>query len=124
MVARVNGECWLKYGEQHTLTPDHLSSRGRHLEAAQVYLDYASDVDAAVDVLCRGAEFAEAHRIVARSGRTALVEDVIHPALEEAHEALSEVFEEMDGQLDKEMKRLTELERIRITDPGEWRRAG
>jgi len=60
MVERVNG----KLGERRELTPDHLSSRGRHLEAAQVYLDYASDVDAAVDVLCRGAEFSEAYRIV------------------------------------------------------------
>jgi hypothetical protein len=45
---------------------DHLASRGRHIEASQVYLDYADDVDAAVDVVCRGAEFGEAYRIVSR----------------------------------------------------------
>ena len=43
---------------------DHLVSRGKHLEAARVFLDYSEDVDAAVDVLCRGIEFSEAYRIV------------------------------------------------------------
>lgn len=43
---------------------DYLASRGRHAEAGQVLIDYAADVDGAVDVLCRGAEFAEAYRLV------------------------------------------------------------
>lgn len=51
--------------------------------------------------------------------RNELVQDLVHPALEEAQDALVEVFEEMEGQLDKEAKRLVELHRIRIEDPGE-----
>lgn len=43
---------------------------------------------------------------------------MIHPGLEEAHETLIEVFEEMDGQLDKETKRLKELNEIREKDHG------
>lgn len=43
---------------------------------------------------------------------------MIHPGLEEAHEALIEVFEEMDEQLDKETKRLKELNEIREKDYG------
>lgn len=43
---------------------DHLSSRGRHGEAAQIFVDYANDIDSAVDVACRGSEFSEAYRIV------------------------------------------------------------
>lgn len=43
---------------------------------------------------------------------------MIHPGLEEAHEALIEVFEEMDGQLDKETRRLKELNEIREKDYG------
>ncbi len=46
------------------LTTDHLSSRGRHLEASQIFIDYAQDVEAAVEVLRQGAEFSEALRIV------------------------------------------------------------
>jgi elongator complex protein 1 len=46
------------------LIVDHLSSRGKNLEAAQIFLDYAKDVDSAVHVLSRGGEFAEAQRVV------------------------------------------------------------
>lgn len=96
---------------------DYLGGRGRSIEAAQVFLDYASDVDSAIDVLCRGGEFSEAYRLIAQHGKGELVETVVHPTIEDAHEALAEVFEEMDGQLDKEMARVKELRNIRRSDP-------
>ncbi|WWC91266.1 uncharacterized protein L201_006209 [Kwoniella dendrophila CBS 6074] len=96
---------------------DHLSSRGRHLEASQIFIEYAQDVDSAVDVLCRGADFSEAYRLTSLHDRNDLVESMIHPGLEEAHEALTETFEEMEGQLDKEVNRLKELKKIRENDP-------
>lgn len=98
---------------------DYLGSRGRHSEAAQIFIDYGNDVDGAVEVLCRGAEFAEANRLASRHSRGDLVGDVIHPALDEAHEVLTETLEEMDGQLAKEVTRLAELHVIRVQDPGE-----
>jgi elongator complex protein 1 len=52
--------------------------------------------------------------------RVDLIESVIHPGLAEAQEALLEVFEEIEGQLDKEMARIAELRRIRTGDPGEF----
>ncbi|RSH95270.1 hypothetical protein EHS25_000356 [Saitozyma podzolica] len=96
---------------------DHLASRGRHTEAARVFVEYASDVDSAVDVLCRGTDFAEAYRLASLHDREDLVESVIHPGLDDAQEALLEVFEEMEGQLDKEVARLAELRKIRTEDP-------
>ncbi|WVW79282.1 hypothetical protein I302_101249 [Kwoniella bestiolae CBS 10118] len=96
---------------------DHLSSRGRHLEASQVFIEHAQDVDSAVDVLCRGTEFSEAYRLTSLHDRIDLIESMIHPGLEEAHEALMETFEEMEGQLDKEVNRLKELRKIRENDP-------
>ncbi|WOO84954.1 Elongator complex protein 1 [Vanrija pseudolonga] len=96
---------------------EYLVSRGRHIEASQIYMEYEGDVDAAVDVLARGAEFAEAYRLSARHSRDELVERVIHPALDDAHEELSEVFQEIEGQLDKEMKRLAFLKKLRLEDP-------
>lgn len=99
-------------------TKDYLGSRGRHLEASQIFIEYSSDVDSAVDTCCRGAEFSEAYRLISIHDRPDLVEAMIHPGLEEAHEALIEVFEEMDGQLDKETKRLKELNEIREKDYG------
>lgn len=119
---------------------DHLASRGKPIEASRILVEYARDVDAAVDVLCRGAEFAEAYRLVscprcvesrvekkegradigqcASHDRADLVSGVVQPGLEEAHEALGEVFEEMEGQLDKEIERIRELLRVKQDDPG------
>ncbi|WVQ93259.1 hypothetical protein IAU59_000325 [Kwoniella sp. CBS 9459] len=96
---------------------DHLASRGRHLEASQVFIEHTDDVDSAVDVLCRGTEFSEAYRLTSLHSREDLIEAMIHPGLEEGHEVLMEVFEEMEGQLDKEMKRIFELRKIRENDP-------
>jgi hypothetical protein len=50
--------------------------------------------------------------------RPDLIEGSIHPGLDDAHESLMEVFEEMQGQLEKEMSRLDELRQIREQDPG------
>ena len=54
-------------------------------------------------------------------GRSDLVEGVIHPGLETAQESLIGVFEEMEGQLDKESNRLVELRKVREDDPGQSR---
>jgi elongator complex protein 1 len=48
--------------------PDHLASRGKSLEAAQIHVEYGKDVDSAVNVLCKGTEFAEAYRLVSFDG--------------------------------------------------------
>lgn len=53
--------------------------------------------------------------------RSDLVKSTIYPGLEDAHEELTEVFEEMRGQLDKEMKRIVELRKVLEDDPGESR---
>jgi elongator complex protein 1 len=95
-------------------------------------MDYANDVRSAVEVLSKGMEFAEALRLVsailfvkisaevktALHNRSELIESVIHPGLEDAQEELSEVFEEMRGQLDKEMNRIAELRKVLEDDPG------
>ncbi|ORY20535.1 putative Pol II transcription elongation factor [Naematelia encephala] len=103
--------------EMCTRVTDHLSSRGASLEASRVLVEYAKDVDSAIEVLCRGSQFAEAYRLASLHDRSELVGDVIEPALLDTQEALAEVFEEMEGQLDKEMARLKDLRVIRETDP-------
>lgn len=47
-----------------------------------------------------------------------MLEQTVLPGLEDAHEGLAEVFDEMEGQLDKELARLEDLRGIRINDPG------
>ena len=51
--------------------------------------------------------------------REDFVEKLIRPGLEDAQESLVEVFEEMEGQLDKEVARLEDLKKIRSSDPGQ-----
>ena len=51
-----------------------------------------------------------------------LVESEVYPGLEDAHEQLIDVFDEMEGQLDKEMSRVGELVDKMGEDPGEWDR--
>jgi elongator complex protein 1 len=46
------------------------------------------------------------------------VESTINPGLEDAQQDLTDVFDEMRGQLDKEMKRIAELRKILQDDPG------
>lgn len=46
------------------ISTDHLASRGRPIEASRILVEYGKDVDKAVDILCRGAEFSEALRLV------------------------------------------------------------
>lgn len=61
-----------------------------------------------------------AHDQAALHDQPELVGTIIYPGLEDAHEALSEVFDEMQGQLDKEVERVRELMRLRRSDPGEF----
>jgi elongator complex protein 1 len=51
--------------------------------------------------------------------REDLIDSSILPGMDEAQEALVEVFEEMEGQLDKEVARLQALNKLRLEDPGE-----
>lgn len=54
--------------------------------------------------------------------REDLIESDIWPGMEEAQEGLLELFEEMEGQLDKEVDRLVALANVRQEDPGEMTR--
>lgn len=99
-------------------------------------LDYQKNVEQAVHVLCRGSQFGEAFRLVscrfqiallllligmqiALHDKEDLVESEVYPGLEDAHEQLIDVFDEMEGQLDKEVSRVAELVVKMGEDPGE-----
>ena len=56
---------------------------------------------------------------IALHGRTELIESALHPGLDDAHEQFMDTFDEMEGQLDKEMKRIKDLRSKVDQDPGE-----
>ncbi|KAJ9121784.1 hypothetical protein QFC22_002406 [Naganishia vaughanmartiniae] len=96
---------------------EYLSSHSRHLEAAQIALDYQKSVDQAVHILCRGSQFGEAFRLIALHDKESLIESEVYPGLEDAHEQLVDVYDEMEGQLDKEVSRVAELIQKMAEDP-------
>ncbi|KAJ9102595.1 hypothetical protein QFC21_002996 [Naganishia friedmannii] len=96
---------------------EYLSSHSRHLEAAQIALDYQKNVDQAVHTLCRGSQFGEAFRLIALHSKESLIEKEVYPGLEDAHEQLVDVYDEMEGQLDKEVFRVAELLQKMVDDP-------
>ena len=60
-----------------------------------------------------------AHIQIALHKRDDLVEQHVWPGMDDAQEGLVEAFEEMEGQLDKEVARLETLKVLRREDPGE-----
>ncbi|KAJ9111710.1 hypothetical protein QFC19_001070 [Naganishia cerealis] len=96
---------------------EYLSSHSRHLEAAQIVLDYQKNVNDAVHILCRGSQFGEAFRLIALHDKESLIESEVYPGLEDAHEQLVDVYDEMEGQLDKEVSRVAELIHKMAEDP-------
>ena len=60
-----------------------------------------------------------AHIQIVLYKRDDLVEQHVWPGMDDAQEGLVEAFEEMEGQLDKEVARLETLKVLRREDPGE-----
>ncbi|KAI5778207.1 IKI3 family-domain-containing protein [Geopyxis carbonaria] len=85
--------------------------------AARVYLDYCTDVDEAVRLLCQGNCFDEAMRIAAVNQKPQLIEDIIDPALGKKFGQTMELFAECKMQLKSQTKRIIELQLKKVEDP-------
>jgi len=96
---------------------EDLSSKKRHAEAARVLLDYSKDSREAVIALVQGNGFSEARRIISLNSVPELLEDVVHPALMESREQISEDIAEMKEQIQKQLVRLRELRIKKIEEP-------
>lgn len=94
-----------------------LTSYGRFTEAATIALDYLSDIDEGVSLLCKDLEFGEAKRRAARFGRQDLMLSSIRPHLLEAADHLLEEFSDMINQGKKSFSRLQELRVRRLEHP-------
>lgn len=101
---------------------EDLVSRRRHADAGRVLLEYGRDVDAAVDALVEGTLFAEAMRLTTLYNRRELVETAIKPAALEQQSQMLEDCEELNEQLEKQVRRLDELREKRDANPGTPRR--
>jgi len=77
--------------------------------AAMIYLDYLSDVESAVQFLCKAYQFAEAMRIIAHRQKPELLNSVFDAGLTERFTSTTELLSECKGQVNAQTERLREL---------------
>ncbi|KAK5138320.1 hypothetical protein LTR08_003381 [Meristemomyces frigidus] len=85
--------------------------------AATVHLEYLDELEGAAKLLCKGYDFVEAMRVLARHKKPDLLKTVIDPGLIEASASMTELLAEMKGQLQAQIPRLRELRQKRADDP-------
>ena len=85
--------------------------------AATIYLDYLRDIPEAARHLCKAYLFADAIRIVALHGQTALLDAVIDTGLTDAFTSTTELLADCKSQLQAQVPRLRELRRKKEQDP-------
>ncbi|KAF1830666.1 IkappaB kinase complex, IKAP component [Decorospora gaudefroyi] len=88
-----------------------------YLSASTVTLDYLCDLPSSARLLCRGAYFAEAIRIITSRGQAELIEEVVDTGLVERSAEMTEFLAEMKLQLLAQVPRLRELRDKKAQDP-------
>ncbi|KZT27113.1 IkappaB kinase complex IKAP component [Neolentinus lepideus HHB14362 ss-1] len=94
-----------------------LISKKRFADAATVLLDYSKDVRHAVIALVEGNLFSEARRIISLRKVPDLLTELIHPAILESRNQISEDIGEMKEQLRKQLQRIRELRIRKVEEP-------
>ncbi|KAL5382220.1 hypothetical protein DPSP01_006620 [Paraphaeosphaeria sporulosa] len=96
---------------------DGLTESKDYFSASTITLDYLSDLQGAARLLCRGAYFAEAIRIVTLRQQSSLITEVIDPGLVERSADMTEFLAEMKSQLLAQVPRLRDLRTKKAEDP-------
>lgn len=96
---------------------DHFIEIKDFSSAAQIYLDYRSDVSEAARLLCRGSHFAEAIRLATRYGKPELLESVVDVGLVDAFSTAIELLADCKTQAHAQLGRLRELRAKKEEDP-------
>lgn len=96
---------------------DSLEEAKNYVEAASIHLEHLHDLESAVRLLCRGYQFADAIRQVARHKRPELLHSLIDPGLIEGSASMTEMLAEMKTQLANQVPRLRDLRQKKSEDP-------
>ncbi|RFU27807.1 hypothetical protein B7463_g8549, partial [Scytalidium lignicola] len=96
---------------------DALMETKDYFSAATVQLDYLSSIETAAKVFCKGYFFADALHLVARKGRSELLETVIDVGLGDALASSTELLAECKAQLLAQVPRIRELRAKALADP-------
>lgn len=85
--------------------------------AANIHLDYLSDVAAAARFYCKGYGFAEAMRVISLNDRTDLLDSVIDVGLADGMAAMTELLVDCKNQLNAQVPRIHELREKKAENP-------
>lgn len=96
-----------------------LRSKRRFADAGRVLLEYARDVEQAVEALVEGALLSEAVRLTALYNKPELVETHVKPAALALGERIGEDCDELEEQVEKQVERMAELMLKRDTNPSQ-----
>ncbi|KAH0543824.1 hypothetical protein FGG08_001863 [Glutinoglossum americanum] len=88
-----------------------------YANAANIYLDYVQDVEAAARTFCKGYLFADAMRVAALGGREDLLETIIDQGLVDGLATSTELLADCKGQILAQVPRLRELRTKKEEDP-------
>nr|POE52138.1 elongator complex protein 1 [Quercus suber] len=86
-------------------------------DAATIHVEYLSDLQAAIKLLCKGYHFAEAIRLVAKHHEPHLLSSLVDTGLVEGSANMTELLSEMKSQLQAQIPRLRDLRQKKADDP-------
>ncbi|OZJ05806.1 hypothetical protein BZG36_00877 [Bifiguratus adelaidae] len=110
---------------QLNLSKDHLSAiamelvqrlrdKEQYYEAATVAIEYAQDVETALEVLIKGYHWSESIRLCYLHNRQDLLQTHILPGMDDAYEQITDDIKEMGDRFRKQSDRLQELRREKV----------
>ncbi|PGH27475.1 hypothetical protein AJ80_00715 [Polytolypa hystricis UAMH7299] len=88
-----------------------------YISAAHIQSQHLHDIPAAARLLCRGAQFNSACRLLALHAQQSLVPEIVDTALADAMGSMTELLADCKAQLNAQVPRIQELRALRAADP-------
>ena len=101
----------------HSLVTTLTDESKDYISAARIQSDHLRDIPAAARLLCRGAQFGDACRLLVLHGHQNLVSDIVDTGLAETMSSITELLADCRSQLLAQVPRIKELRVKRATDP-------
>ncbi|KAL4775486.1 IKI3 family-domain-containing protein [Aspergillus nidulans var. acristatus] len=88
-----------------------------YLAASQIYAEHLLDIPTAARLLCRGARYSDATRLLTLHSVQSLIPEIVDVALADAMGSMTDLLADFRSQLQAQVPRIAELRVRRIQDP-------
>jgi elongator complex protein 1 len=88
-----------------------------YLAASQIHAEHLHDIPTAARLLCRGARYSEATRLLTLHSVQSLIPEIVDVALADAMGSMTDLLADFRSQLQAQVPRIAELRVRRIQDP-------